>query len=78
MIAQKLVSLSTYIRLLEAESLERERLLKEILIGVTSFFRDPKAYVILKSMIIPQLLHNRDQMGTCAHAFHEQSPFCGI
>jgi two-component system CheB/CheR fusion protein len=64
MIAQKVDSLSNYTRLLEAESLERERLLKEILIGVTSFFRDQDAFDVLKAAIIPQLIQNAVQEGS--------------
>jgi two-component system CheB/CheR fusion protein len=64
MIAQKVDSLSNYIRLLETETLERERLLKEILIGVTSFFRDPEAYDVFKTVVIPQLLQNVMQDGS--------------
>ncbi|HYX37271.1 MAG TPA: CheR family methyltransferase [Oligoflexus sp.] len=58
MIAQKMDSLGTYIRLLEAEPAECERLLKEILIGVTSFFRDPEAFEVLKALVIPQILQH--------------------
>ncbi|WP_141731678.1 CheR family methyltransferase [Oligoflexus tunisiensis] len=58
MIAQKIDTLSNYIRLLEAEAGERESLLKEILIGVTNFFRDTEAFQALKTVYLPQILQN--------------------
>lgn len=58
MIAQKVETLGGYVRLLETEPTERERLLKEILIGVTSFFRDPEAFDSLKAQVLPQLLQH--------------------
>jgi two-component system CheB/CheR fusion protein len=48
-----------YVRLLQENPQETELLFKELLIGVTSFFRDPAAWELLKSEIIPSLLAAR-------------------
>ena len=48
-----------YVRLLRDNPQEIELLFKELLIGVTSFFRDPTAWDVLKSRVMPELLVNR-------------------
>jgi two-component system CheB/CheR fusion protein len=48
--------LSDYVRFLENDISERSRLLKELLIGVTNFFRDTEAFDALKHEIIPHIL----------------------
>jgi two-component system CheB/CheR fusion protein len=48
----------TYIRYLLENPLEIEILFKELLIGVTSFFRDPAVWDTLKDKILPELLKN--------------------
>ncbi len=49
----------TYVRFLQENPQELELLFKELLIGVTSFFRDPLAWEKLQSEIIPAMLENR-------------------
>ena len=49
----------TYVRYLRENPQELELLFKELLIGVTSFFRDPAAWEELSTRIIPALLKNR-------------------
>jgi two-component system CheB/CheR fusion protein len=44
---------------LRENSQEAELLFKELLIGVTNFFRDPEAWEQLQTVIIPALLQNR-------------------
>ncbi|BFM08530.1 CheR family methyltransferase [Halioxenophilus aromaticivorans] len=51
----QLSSLEEYHDLLLKSPRELQRLSKEMLIGVTSFFRDSEAFEILRSQIIPQL-----------------------
>jgi two-component system CheB/CheR fusion protein len=51
--------IATYVRLLQENSQELELLFKELLIGVTSFFRDPEAWEQLKAQVIPALLKDR-------------------
>jgi len=48
-----------YIRYLQENSQELDLLFKELLIGVTNFFRDPEAWDHLLKHAIPQLLANR-------------------
>ena len=47
---------SDYIRLLESEHAELELLFRELLIGVTSFFRDPEAFVALAGALRSDLV----------------------
>jgi two-component system CheB/CheR fusion protein len=49
-----------YIVLLRENPHEAHALCQDILIGVTSFFRDPEAFDILRSEIIPRLFADRD------------------
>lgn len=53
-----------YLRFLQANPQELELLFKELLIGVTNFFRDPAAWDKLKDEIIPALLVDRPAGGT--------------
>jgi two-component system CheB/CheR fusion protein len=48
-----------YVRYLQENSQELDLLFKELLIGVTSFFRDPAAWDQLRDQAIPDLLANR-------------------
>ncbi|MBA4374484.1 MAG: chemotaxis protein CheB, partial [Thermodesulfovibrio sp.] len=48
--------IAAYVRYLQGNSQEVELLFKELLIGVTSFFRDPAAWEQLREEIIPALL----------------------
>jgi chemotaxis methyl-accepting protein methylase len=52
-------SLPRYIRFLQENPQEVELLYKELLIGVTNFFRDPGLFAFLKEKAIPQLLQDR-------------------
>jgi len=49
-----------YIALLRDNPLEAQALSQDILIGVTSFFRDPEAFEILRQEVIPRLFAQRD------------------
>jgi chemotaxis methyl-accepting protein methylase len=51
--------IGTYVRFLQENPQELELLFKELLIGVTSFFRDPAAWEVLKAQVIPALLKDR-------------------
>lgn len=52
-------TIATYVRFLQQNSQELELLFKELLIGVTNFFRDPAAWEQLRKEIIPELLAGR-------------------
>jgi two-component system CheB/CheR fusion protein len=48
--------IAAYVRYLQENSQEVDLLFKELLIGVTNFFRDPAAWVHLQEKVIPELL----------------------
>jgi len=54
--------MATYIRFLQENPKELELLYKELLIGVTNFFRDPEVWEELKSEAIAELLDNREYL----------------
>jgi two-component system CheB/CheR fusion protein len=51
----------TYIRYLKEKPNEVHALFKELLINVTSFFRDPEAFSILEEKILPQLCKDKPE-----------------
>jgi two-component system CheB/CheR fusion protein len=51
--------IADYVRYLQKNSQELDLLFKELLIGVTSFFRDPAAWEELRKKILPALLARR-------------------
>ncbi len=57
----QIAKLATYVRFLRENPQETELLFKELLIGVTSFFRDPAAWEQLKDKVMPALLAARPQ-----------------
>jgi len=56
--------LATYVRFLQENPQELELLFKELLIGVTSFFREPTEWGLLKDKVIPTLLAERAPSNT--------------
>lgn len=50
--------IGAYVRYLQENPQELDLLFKELLIGVTSFFRDPAAWAILGEKVLPALLAN--------------------
>ncbi len=52
-------NITTYVRFLRENPQEVETLFRELLIGVTNFFRDPAAWEVLKSEALPALLAKR-------------------
>ena len=59
MVLQKLDDLSQYVEFLQKTPVEVEALYQDILISVTSFFRDPEAFEALKQVVFPRLLKGR-------------------
>ena len=51
----------TYVELMERSPGEVQSLFKEILIGVTKFFRDQEAFRILREQVIPAIFANKSQ-----------------
>ncbi|WP_199242609.1 chemotaxis protein CheB [Desulfosporosinus fructosivorans] len=56
--------ITTYVRFLQENPQELELLFKEFLIGVTSFFREPTEWELLKEKAIPALLAERAPTNT--------------
>jgi two-component system CheB/CheR fusion protein len=50
---------SDYVRYLQKNPAELDLLFRELLIGVTNFFRDPEAFKVLRENVIPLLLEGR-------------------
>jgi two-component system CheB/CheR fusion protein len=59
MALNKLVSAREYLKMLKGNTGEMEALYQDVLINVTSFFRNPEAYEALKSEIFPKLTRER-------------------
>jgi two-component system CheB/CheR fusion protein len=51
--------LAPYLAMLRGDRTEIDLLAKDLLINVTSFFRDPKVFDFLAEKIVPGLIHNR-------------------
>ncbi len=54
-----------YVRFLQDNPQEVELLFKELLIGVTSFFRDPEAFELLNNTIVPDIAEKQRQRTHC-------------
>ncbi len=59
MVQHNIRDLGGYACYLKEHPLEVQRLFKQLLINVTSFFRNPEAFVALKREILPQLLADK-------------------
>ncbi|MFA5784839.1 MAG: chemotaxis protein CheB, partial [Phycisphaerae bacterium] len=59
MVLLKLENLKGYIKCLRENKDEVEKLYEDLLINVTSFFRDPKAFDALKKQVLPAILKNK-------------------
>lgn len=59
MAVNQIGQMKTYVRYLQDNPLEVVALFEDILIGVTNFFRDPEAFTLLETQVIPELLKNR-------------------
>jgi two-component system CheB/CheR fusion protein len=61
MLLQRLDALPDYVRVLESDSAELDALYSDILISVTSFFRNPESYEVLKDKVFPGLAGDRSR-----------------
>ncbi|MCP4139304.1 MAG: PAS domain S-box protein [Chloroflexi bacterium] len=59
MAVNQIEKLSAYVRFVQKNPLEVETLFRELLIGVTNFFRDPAAFDVLEEKIIPSFFEDR-------------------
>ncbi|MDJ1482524.1 CheR family methyltransferase [Cytophagaceae bacterium YF14B1] len=55
----QIFDLEEYVRFLQEHSTETENLFKELLIGVTKFFRDAPGFLALEERILPELLKKK-------------------
>src|SRR5204862_116638 len=60
MMLRRIEDIEDYVRYFRNHPAERAALGEDILIHVTSFFRDPKAFDALKSEVFPAILHNKE------------------
>ncbi len=60
MTVHQIAQLSDYVRFLQEDPIEVNTLFKEMLIGVTNFFRDPEAFAALKETVIPRLIEKAE------------------
>ena len=63
MVLKKLETLDDYVELLRSETNEVEQLFNDILINVTSFFRDPAAFGTLRKKILTKIIKARGPRG---------------
>ncbi|MDD5330379.1 MAG: chemotaxis protein CheB [Sulfuricella sp.] len=59
MVLHQLERIDDYVRLLQKQPPELDALFQDILINVTSFFRDPETFEALKTEVFPRLLEKR-------------------
>ena len=52
-------TIDEYIELLQRSPAEVDALFRDLLIGVTNFFRDPEAFQILQEQVIPKLFADK-------------------
>jgi two-component system CheB/CheR fusion protein len=60
-VLHKLDGLREYARFLQGDPAEAEALYQDVLISVTSFFRNPEAFEVLKSKVFPRLVADRSR-----------------
>jgi two-component system, chemotaxis family, CheB/CheR fusion protein len=59
MAVQQIETIDDYVKFLQQASTEVEALFRDLLIGVTSFFRDPKAFQVLEEEVVPRLFADK-------------------
>jgi two-component system, chemotaxis family, CheB/CheR fusion protein len=59
MAINRIANMSGYLRHLQEYPPEAQTLFRELLIGVTNFFRNPEAFEVMKEKVIPQILEKR-------------------
>ncbi|HKK01981.1 MAG TPA: chemotaxis protein CheB, partial [Desulfuromonadales bacterium] len=62
MAVHEMTEIKDYLAFMESDEPEAHALGQEILIGVTSFFRDQEAFEILSKKILPRLFENRSSL----------------
>lgn len=62
MLVRRILDLPGYVAFIRANGEEADLLFRELLIGVSSFFRNPGAYDVLAAQAIPHLFSGRDSI----------------
>jgi len=63
MAVQQIDTIDSYIKFLQQTPIEVDALFRDLLIGVTNFFRDPEAFRALEEQIIPKLFEDKPAGG---------------
>jgi two-component system CheB/CheR fusion protein len=63
MAVHQIGTMEAYVKYLQKTPTEIDALFKDMLIGVTSFFRDPEAFKILEEQVIPKLFAGKPEGG---------------
>lgn len=61
MVMHKIPSIKSYVTYLRKHPVEMDELCEDILINVTSFFRDPDMFESLKSKVMPSIMEHKDR-----------------
>ena len=64
MAVHQIATLNKYVKFLQQTPIEVEALFRDLLIGVTNFFRDPPAFKALEAEVIPKLFADKPAGGT--------------
>jgi len=64
MAVHQITALDAYVKYLQQTPAEVQALFRDLLIGVTNFFRDPEAFSALEQSVIPRLFDNKPSSGT--------------
>ncbi len=59
MAVNRITELSRYVRYMQEQPSEADNLFKDLLIGVTNFFRDKEAFSVLREKAIPKMFQDR-------------------
>ena len=72
MAVHQIDGIGSYVKYLQQTPAEAEALFRDLLIGVTNFFRDPEAFVALETVVIPKLFATK----TVGDVIRVWSPGC--
>ena len=64
MSVHQITGVEQYVRFLQENPHETELLFRELLIGVTNFFREPEAFEVLSTKVLPGLLLSHQESGS--------------
>src|ERR1019366_7090184 len=59
MAVHQIATIEVYVKYLQQTPPEVEALFRDLLIGVTHFFRDPEAFKVLEDRVIPKLFEGK-------------------